>query len=533
MSYVALYRKWRPLEFEDVIGQDHIVKTLTNQIKTDRIAHAYLFCGTRGTGKTTTAKIFAKSVNCESPIEGSPCNNCSVCNTINNNQSMNMVEIDAASNNGVDNIREIREEVKYTPTEGKYKVYIIDEVHMLSTGAFNALLKTLEEPPKHVIFILATTEPHKIPATILSRCQRYDFKRISINTISNKLISYMEQENIEVEEKAIKYIAKVADGSMRDALSILDQCIAFYIGEKVTLDKVLDVLGAVDSSVFVDVVHALHNKDAKECMNIIDKINMQGRDLTQFLVDITTHLRNVLITKSINNPEDLLDVSDNMLTILKNQSNILEEEEIIYYIKVLSELENKIKYLSQKRIIIEVEFVKLCHPSIDDSVDGLVQRIQTIENKIEKGVVINEQSTVQQEASPDENKKVESTVNPDAYPEDIKNVIGHWSAIIEKTTDLTKSFLKKTLPCYLEDDYLYIVCESDIGKKYLSQEENISTINNVLESHENKKFRIKIIDEDEYNIMTNSNEKVKTTLNEAKTIYDQIKAKINFDIDIK
>ena len=246
MSYQALYRKWRPTAFSDVKGQDHIVTTLRNQIKSDRIGHAYLFCGTRGTGKTTIAKIFAKAVNCEHPIDGNPCGECPACKAIAAGTSMNVIEIDAASNNGVDNIREIRDEVQYSPTEGKYKVYIIDEVHMLSIGAFNALLKTLEEPPSYVIFILATTEAHKIPITILSRCQRYDFHRISIDTIADRLTKLMQAENINVEDKAIKYIAKAADGSLRDALSLLDQCIAFYLGRDIKYENVLDVLGAID-----------------------------------------------------------------------------------------------------------------------------------------------------------------------------------------------------------------------------------------------------------------------------------------------
>ena len=250
MSYTALYRKFRPATFEEVKGQDHIVTTLKNQIQAGRIGHAYLFCGTRGTGKTTVAKILAKAVNCEHPLDGSPCNECSSCQAIQAGTSTNVIEIDAASNNGVDNIREIREEVSYRPTQGRYKVYIIDEVHMLSTGAFNALLKTLEEPPEYVIFILATTEVNKIPVTILSRCQRYDFKRITIDTIAGRLMELMQKEGVEAEERAVRYVAKAADGSMRDALSLLDQCIAFYLGESLTYDKVLNVLGTVDTEVF-------------------------------------------------------------------------------------------------------------------------------------------------------------------------------------------------------------------------------------------------------------------------------------------
>lgn len=276
MSYTALYRKFRPVEFEDVKGQEHIITTLKNQIEANRIGHAYLFCGTRGTGKTTVAKIFAKAVNCEHPVNGSPCGECAMCRSIAAGTSMNVIEIDAASNNGVDNIREIREEVAYRPTEGKYKVYIIDEVHMLSIGAFNALLKTLEEPPEYVIFILATTEVHKIPITILSRCQHYDFKRISIETITDRMRDLMQEEQVEVEEKALRYVAKAADGSMRDALSLLDQCIAFYLGQKLTYDNVLEVLGAVDTDVFSRLLRSVIRRDVPKVLDIVDDLVMQG-----------------------------------------------------------------------------------------------------------------------------------------------------------------------------------------------------------------------------------------------------------------
>ena len=298
MSYTALYRKFRPVEFEDVKGQEHIITTLKNQIEANRIGHAYLFCGTRGTGKTTVAKIFAKAVNCEHPVNGSPCGECAMCRSIAAGTSMNVIEIDAASNNGVDNIREIREEVAYRPTEGKYKVYIIDEVHMLSIGAFNALLKTLEEPPEYVIFILATTEVHKIPITILSRCQHYDFKRISIETITGRMRDLMQEEQVEVEEKALRYVAKAADGSMRDALSLLDQCIAFYLGQKLTYDNVLEVLGAVDTDVFSRLLRSVIRRDVPKVLDIVDDLVMQGRELTQLATDFTWYLRNLLLVKT-------------------------------------------------------------------------------------------------------------------------------------------------------------------------------------------------------------------------------------------
>lgn len=291
MGYTALYRKFRPDTFEDVKGQDHIVKTLKNQIRADRAGHAYLFCGTRGTGKTTIAKILAKAVNCEHPIDGSPCNECASCRAIAAGASMNVIEIDAASNNGVENIREIREEVAYPPTEGKYKVYIIDEVHMLSIGAFNALLKTLEEPPSYVIFILATTEAHKIPVTILSRCQRYDFRRNQPETILKRLQDLMEQEHVEAEEKALRYVARKGDGSMRDSLSLLDQCIAFYMGETLTYDRVLDVLGAVDTEVFSELLDHILKDRITDSIALLDRLILDGRDLTQFVSDFTWYLQ--------------------------------------------------------------------------------------------------------------------------------------------------------------------------------------------------------------------------------------------------
>ena len=386
MSYTALYRKFRPDEFEDVKGQDAIVKTLKNQIMADRIGHAYLFCGTRGTGKTTVAKIFAKAVNCEHPIDGSPCGECAMCKAIASGASMNVIEIDAASNNGVDNIREIREEVSYRPTEGRYKVYIIDEVHMLSIGAFNALLKTLEEPPEYVIFILATTEAHKIPITILSRCQRYDFKRISIETISARLRELIDKEQWDVEEKAVRYIAKMADGSMRDSLSLLDQCVAFYIGEKLTYDHVLEVLGAVDTEVFSRLLRELLAMDVHKVIETVDELVMQGRELSQLAADFTWYLRNLLLVKSSDNMEDVLDVSTENLVQLKEEAQMIDNETLIRYIRIFSDLTNQLKYASQKRVLLEVTLIKLCKPEMDRNPDALLDRIRAIEKQLEEGL---------------------------------------------------------------------------------------------------------------------------------------------------
>ncbi|MCD8330736.1 MAG: DNA polymerase III subunit gamma/tau, partial [Lachnospiraceae bacterium] len=384
MGYTALYRKFRPASFDEVKGQDHIVKTLQNQIRADRLGHAYLFCGTRGTGKTSVAKIFAKAVNCEHPVNGNPCNECASCRAIASGAAMNVIEIDAASNNGVDNIREIREEVAYSPTEGRFKVYIIDEVHMLSTGAFNALLKTLEEPPSYVIFILATTEAQKIPITILSRCQRYDFRRISQDTILARLQELMAEEQVDAEEKALRYVARKGDGSLRDALSLLDQCLAFYMGEKLTYDRVLEVLGAVDTDVFSDLLRKILRGELTEVIRTLEQLIMQGRDLTQFVNDFTWYLRNLMLMKSSDDMEDVLDVSSENLVQLREEASMIRSDTLMRYIWIFSELSNSIRYATNKRVQVEMALIKLCTPETQKDELSLLERGRKLERTLEK-----------------------------------------------------------------------------------------------------------------------------------------------------
>lgn len=379
MSYTALYRKFRPDNYNDVKGQEHITTTLSNQIVSGRIGHAYLFCGTRGTGKTTVAKIFAKAVNCEHPVNGNPCNECPTCKAISAGISMNVIEMDAASNNGVENIRQIVDEVQYRPTEGRYKVYIVDEVHMLSTSAFNALLKTLEEPPEYVIFILATTEAHKIPITILSRCQRYDFKHISVDVIKDRLKELADIEHMEVEDKALRFIAKTADGSLRDALSLLDQCEAFSIGEALTYDKTLDILGAVDTDVFSNMLRAVISENTVECMKLLEEMISYGRDLSQFVVDFTWYLRNMLLLKTSDDADEIIDMSSERLEALKEEAGMLDVDTIMRYIRILSELTNQIKYSSQKRVLIEIGIIKLMQPAMEVDYESLKNRVYNIE----------------------------------------------------------------------------------------------------------------------------------------------------------
>lgn len=451
MSYTALYRKFRPQEFEDVKGQEHIVTTLKNQIKADRIGHAYLFCGTRGTGKTTVAKIFAKAVNCEHPVDGSPCGQCPACQGIAAGTSMNVIEIDAASNNGVDNIRQIREEVSYRPTEGKYKVYIIDEVHMLSAGAFNALLKTLEEPPAYVIFILATTEAHKIPITILSRCQRYDFHRISIDTITDRLAELMRTEQVDVEERALRYVAKAGDGSMRDALSLLDQCIAFHLGEKLTYENVLEVLGAVDTEVFSALLRQVLAKDVTGAIRTVDHLVDQGRELGQMVNDFTWYMRNLLLIQSADDMEEVLDMSADHLAALKEEAQMVEPETLIRYIRIFSELSSQIRYAAQKRILLEIAIIKLCRPQMEKDLSALNERMDDMEQKLESGAFVS--AAPQSAAVPVTGgtqapaaQAPEKTQLPKAIPEDIKQVMNNWRSVISEMGGITRQYLNQAVP---------------------------------------------------------------------------------------
>ena len=440
MAYQALYRKWRPVTFDDVRGQDHIVTTLKNQMQMDRVGHAYLFCGTRGTGKTSVAKILARAVNCEHPVGGNPCNECAMCRAVNEQHSMNVIEIDAASNNGVDNIREIIEEVAFPPAEGRYKVYIIDEVHMLSPGAYNALLKTLEEPPSYVIFILATTEPHRLPITILSRCQRYDFRRITTPTIAAHLKELAEQEQIDAEESALDYIARMADGSMRDALSLLDQCSSFYIGQKLTYHNVLDVLGAVDSSVFGRMLRSISEHDAAAVLAEVADVSSQGRDLTQFTLDFTWYFRNLLLLQCGQSAEPLLDLPEEQLQLMRQEAALADSGSLTRYIRILSRLAGQMRYSSQKRVLLEVELIKLCRPDMEKRRDELEERVAYLEKMMERvlteGVSLLAASGTQaSRPSGAGTVKKEKETPAQAASEDVLTLIEEWDTFRKSMPD--------------------------------------------------------------------------------------------------
>ncbi len=489
MSYTALYRKFRPNRFEDVKGQEHIVTTLKNQLKAERIGHAYLFCGSRGTGKTTIAKIFARAVNCENLQDGSPCGECAACRAIGAGASMDVIEIDAASNNGVDNIREIVEEVSYSPAQGRYKVYIIDEVHMLSIGAFNALLKTLEEPPSYAIFILATTEVHKIPITILSRCQRYDFKRITIQTIMNRMQELMKTEGTEVEERALRYIARAADGSMRDALSLLDQCIAFHFGDRLTYDKVLDVLGAVDTSVFSRMLRLIIDKNIIGTIELLEEIVMQGRELSQFVSDFTWYLRNLLLAGSSDAIEDVIDMSADNLERLKEEAQKTEVPVIMRYIRIFSETSDRMRYASQKRILLETTIIKLCRPEMETEFDALADRIGALEKQLAEGTFVSGQTddgkdeSKTSQAAEKEDRREKKTVSalPRAIPEDVRKLVERWQSVIGSAQMPMKQYLREARPSLDQENRLLLVFQDGLASDYfLHQPDNRQKLNELL-----------------------------------------------------
>ena len=380
----ALYREYRPLVFDDVIGQDHIIRTLKNQIKENSMSHAYLFCGTRGTGKTTTAKILSRAVNCQADDQDHPCNQCPSCQSILDSSNLDVIEIDAASNNSVDDIRELRDTVKYTPANSKYKVYIIDEVHMLSQGAFNALLKTLEEPPSYVIFILATTEPNKIPATILSRCQRFDFKRVSVGDLIDRMKLICQSESIDIDEDALRIIARNGQGSVRDALSILDKCLSFG-GNILTGDQVLELLGGSDPDQLLKMAKSIMDSDVCKSMEMVEDYFMWGKDLRLLVEDITDFFRSLMMVKIFGQASDLVDLTRDQAQTMMALAKYIDTEEIIRILTILSDLSEKLRFSTNQRMTLEIYIMKLASPAMDQSDQALAKRLEKIEKLVEDG----------------------------------------------------------------------------------------------------------------------------------------------------
>lgn len=536
MSYTALYRKFRPNVFEDVKGQEHIVRTLKNQVKSGRVGHAYIFCGTRGTGKTTLAKILAKAVNCENPVDGSPCNECAMCRSISKQASMNVIEIDAASNRGVDSAREIVNEVKYSPTEGKYKVYIIDEAHMLTTEAHNALLKTLEEPPEYMIFILATTEVHAIPVTILSRCQRYDFHRIDINTISDRLLELMEIEGLKVEERAVRYVAKAADGSMRDALSLLDQCIACHFEDELTYDAVLKVLGAVDLDIFHKFLIAILAKDVPRLLELTEGVIMAGKELGRFVTEFTWYLRNLLVLKSSEAAEDMVEASKEDMEVLKDDAKKITFLELLRDMEIFSELSNRLRYAVQKRALFEVELVRLCTPQMDTDVEALHIRIKEIEKKLSQGIVMERGNTESLPANTVEssgagveshggNAGVSTVVEyEEAVSEEVKTLCSNWQNNIRfRLEPVLRAYMDYAVlePAPSGGNHLQIRARTKLSALLI--EENIDEIRKVLEDFVKKKIEIGIVPDYAGD----------DSASNAQALLNKIQSKVNYPVEIE
>lgn len=515
MAFKALYRRFRPKTFDDVVGQEHITRVLKNQILNDNIAHAYLFSGTRGTGKTSTAKIFARAVNCIDNNTGNPCNACEVCRSILDDNIMDVVEMDAASNNSVDDIRDLKEKVKYPPSKGRYKVYIIDEVHMLSKGAFNALLKTLEEPPSHLIFILATTEPQKLPATILSRCQRYDFKRITVKEIVTTMKNICDELNIEVEERGLQLIARNSDGAMRDALSILDQCISFA-DEKVSYEYILELLGTVNSDIIFDMADSIIEKDLEKSLKTVDELIIIGKDIHQFIKDMINHFRNLMVSKASDKLNDIIDGTEETIERFKIQSQNIELSRIIAIIKLLSEAEVNSKWSSEPRIILETTIMKMLSPELDTSVDSLLARISNLESTVKRGkIVVEEKSqdtntkrniakTVSKQVTKkeaikiEEDKKEKIIINKEINENiDINDVMKIWPDMMKKikTEKISiQALLSEGIPHDIEGNTLYVLFKDGFGfhKDAVNKDDNKkyieNTLNNILSSNINIKF---------------------------------------------
>lgn len=528
MAHMALYRKWRPLTFEDVVEQRHIVTTLKNSIKNNTVSHAYLFCGTRGTGKTTLAKIFARAVNCLNPSDGSPCNECLTCKGILDGSIIDVIEIDAASNNGVDDVRGIKEAVMYVPAVTRFKVYIIDEVHMLSTGAFNALLKTLEEPPVNVVFILATTEPHKLPATILSRCQRFDFKRITAKGIEERLKDIIRDYDVSIEDTAISLIARISEGGMRDAISLLDQCITIG-NNKITHKDVIEISGLSATEAVNSFAGAIVDKNTLVALNAIKDAMDEGRDLKPFCNQLILWFRNLMLIKTGGTALNLVDLSDEELRPVRDAASKIDFERTLNVIKDLSETEGQLKWAENPRIIMEVAAVKLCSDvpvyksASDDVLAGFELRLRQIEERIsqfQQGIDIRPDNTAKKSRSANpapekprlnEEKKQEK-IKDETSNKGEKNKLNEWPEVI----DYIRSGNKMKVYAYLLDTWCFIskdgtanvVVQGDdaLKKTVLSRNDSIVIIKDAISHILGREVNVKIIEEKKLSSISADNE---------------------------
>ncbi len=510
--YRVLYRKWRPQTFSDVIGQEHITSTLANEVQSGKSSHAYLFTGTRGTGKTTCAKILAKAVNCLNPVNGNPCNECAVCKGLDDGSILDVIEIDAASNNGVDNIRDLREEANYTPVHTKYRVYIIDEVHMLSIGAFNALLKTLEEPPAHVKFILATTDVHKLPATILSRCQRFDFHRITPENISARIKYVCENENISIDDDAALLIARIADGAMRDALSILDRCSG--IADRITTDVVSNAAGLAGKDYLFELVENINSNNPSEVLSLIAKLHNDSCDMERLCSELVNHYRNLMIIKTVKDPQKLIVCTDLDLELYKKQAENTTLFKVLSAISSLEECAALLKTSTNKRVQMEMSAVKICIPDISNDNSALISRIERLENALRDGkTIITPKTEVKNEEKSDfsskEDKKDEVPLPPPPSEEkneaitdtanDVDTLFTGWGEVLEKLniSDKPLTGILGQSSAYIRGEFLLIKCDNPDFTQFIRQGNHANAIKTAVFEVTGKKFRLGIYKSDD------------------------------------
>ena len=510
--YQVLYRKWRPRTFADVSGQEHITSTLSNEIVSGKVSHAYLFTGSRGTGKTTCAKIFAKAVNCLNPVDGNPCCECSVCKGIDDGSILDVIELDAASNNGVDNIRDIIDESNFTPVNAKYRVYIIDEVHMLSTGAFNALLKTLEEPPEHVKFILATTEVHKIPPTILSRCQRFDFKRISPEATAKRVAYVAGQENIEIDDDACMLIARVADGALRDALSLLDRCSG--IGGRITADTVSSAAGLAGRERLFSLIDAINQRDTSLALSIVNELHNDSCDMERLCTEMLNHFRNLLIVKTVKNPYELIICVDEDMQRYKTQSESFNLETILYCLSVIEKALVSLKNSINKRIEAEMTVVRLCNPSVSGDNSALIARIERLEEALKSGVsvqppvkpakdenlgpVIVRKSFTQPSDETQENDDELPPPEREEKPVQSNNSgdvpLGCWSDVVAslQTTDIPLMGILTGSSAFVRNEHLLIKCDNPTFPQFIKLPLHVSALKEAVNKVTGQRYRLGI-----------------------------------------
>jgi DNA polymerase-3 subunit gamma/tau len=530
MAYTALYREWRPKTFADVVGQEHITITLKNQVRNSRIAHAYLFCGTRGTGKTSTAKIFSKAVNCLNPQDGEPCNTCEMCQKINNGLSIDVIEMDAASKRKLEDIKDVIENVKYPPQEGKYKVYIMDEVHMLTQEAVNAFLKTLEEPPANVIFILATTDPQKLPITILSRCQKFDFRRIKSSSVFDRLTNIAKEQGVFAEDKSLNLIARMCDGAMRDALSILDQAISMGEG-KVEYNGIVTMLGLVSNENLIKLTESIIEKNVESSMRIIDDIVFSGKDIYTFVRDMITHMRNLLMVKVSQNPEEILDMSEENIDLIKAQAQEIRIEEIMRNIRILQDAEEQSKWTKQSRIYLELAVIKMCKIEYDTSKEVILSRLNRLEEALKEGEIkVSCERVVSKVASMESKQKAYGKTNKEAVMKESIQPIKDENIYSKISLDTVKKSWRDILEAFKgrRQMVLYTAlltgevakCEMGIitvqykkdyafNKQRLEKEENKRVVEDIFSSV--LKERVKVhytIDGEEVEILNNSSEQL-------------------------